>query len=347
MDIKKIILFLGLIALNLSSLQAQSLKKYSGKFRLDNLDVEGTARYSYKDAPEGTSGQTRLFHGDFYFESKEQCMNSEDRIVMWVEDWEKSYEKYYSRLTLSGDNGNLPRTKSEEILYGFPYINKRKVQITVKGQFANNKQVGEWTWTFYDITSGKKLSEIILTFNQDGVIEGPASYHAYDMEDHYKCRFINGQLSPDPIPYVNEYCGRSKLTATLQNGHLVGKYEYVKYENKHISQNYNSDQTRVTVAITTSGQFDDDGNPIGVWTRDNVTAKFDDNGRLLESYYIDDSTGDKISAHIPITKVEINPWLYNNRSLFLMRDSKLGKRKSDSLEDVIEVKIFQRRGAID
>ena len=317
---KKLTIILISILLGIVAMQAQGIKQYSGYFVLPNFNIEGKATYSYKDAADGT----RIFHGPFKFRRSAQELD----LV-----FAKNSQSDYPRLSESDMQAikELIRRK-DATSYGLDISSKDvltqiegrheilQLGATVEGRFEENRQFGIWTWTFFNLIDAKKLCTVTITFNEEGVPEGPASYRAYDMDDNYSLIFVNGELSSDPIHFVDtRYDG--KLWGSLMNGHLVGKYKFAEWRDS----GYDGSTLRSVI----EGEYDTDGNPIGRWVmisypdQQREYANFDNRGNYLWSYYVDESTGDKIDSSFRPYKVEFPSWLYRYREQFLMRSSKL------------------------
>lgn len=181
------------------------------------------------------------------------------------------------------------------------YYDNDRYLVKAQGQFAENRQVGPWKWEFFT-PEGKKLSTITITFDNDGHMDGEAAYTAYDVNDNYSLRFEKGELSGDAIHFVDE-----DKKGTLKDGHLTGHYEYTYYDTK------------------VEGNYNDDGKPVGVWTETNKSgrktfAEYNDAGIHQRSYYIDDTTGDRVEGYLGIYPVSFTPWLSKYKDRFRMRD---------------------------
>lgn len=316
---KKLTIILISILLGIVAMQAQGIKQYSGYFALPNFNIEGKATYSYKDAADGT----RIFHGPFKFRRSAQELD-----LVSAKHSQSDYSGYREC-----DIQKIKDKIREKSAYGYQVSSKRvltqiegrnetllQLGATVEGRFEENRQVGSWTWTFFNLIDAKKLCTVTITFNEEGVPEGPASYRAYDMDDNYSLIFVNGELSSDPIHFVDTR-NDGKLWGSLMNGHLVGKYKFAEWRN--------SGYDGPTLRSVIEGEYDTEGNPIGRWVMTSYPdqrreyANFDNRGNYLGSYYVDESTGDKIHSSFCPYKVKFPSWLYRYREQFLMRSSKL------------------------
>lgn len=315
----KLASILLLMLFGIVAVHAQGIKQYSGYFALPHFNIEGKAIYSYKDASDGT----RIFHGPFKFRR-----SADELDLVSAKNSQSDYSGYRER-----EIQKIKDKIREKSAYGYLFSSKHvltqiegcheillQLGAAVEGRFEENKQVGIWTWTFFNLIDAKKLCTVTITFNEEGVPEGPASYKAYDMEDNYSLIFENGELSSDPIHFVDtRYDG--KLWGSLMNGHLVGKYKFAEWRD--------SGYDGSTLRSITEGEYDTEGNPIGQWImtsypeQQRVYANFDNRGNYLGSYYVDESTGDKIDSSFRPYKVEFPSWLYRYREQFLMRSSKI------------------------
>lgn len=182
--------------------------------------------------------------------------------------------------------------------------------MSVEGTFKDNLQYGTWKWNGSNILlSGNRPEKIVISFNADGYLDGPATFYAGE-RDQYRMQFRNGELIGG-VPIISEW-EDGLLKGTWEGGWLVGPYEYVS-DTWHLK-----------------GTFNQNGYPKGRW----ISEEWDDNGRktveymlysdsgdLLESYRIDDSTGDKMRGGYDVCKVTFVPILYYYIEKFLMRDS--------------------------
>ena len=265
-----------------------NLKVYSGPFNIKGFqrrDITGTAEYTYKEAPDGT----RIFQGEFKFTAAPDQVN---RILEW--------------------RHHLSRQERDELI-------ENGVSLTAQGCFNNDYQVGEWIWSGpwpIGIDNCYKDQIIKYTFSPEGKMEGPATFIGENGDSYTFSIENNEPRGKFNFKTDDKY---STLEATWQNGHLVGEYIFIK-KNRHASPSYRFGRI-------TKGKYNDEGQPIGKWTSEGFDgtisyAIFSDPGICLESYYIDDMTGDKIRTDFRVDPVHFNPAIYNARENFLMRSSK-------------------------
>lgn len=135
----------------------------------------------------------------------------------------------------------------------------------VSGCFKDNRQVGQWKWRKdTPIDYRTEISESIINFDENSVPIG-----SFEMWVGY-----------------GENQKRSWMSCRFENGKII----YVSYRDRGI--------------ITTSGSYNSQGRPTGRWllTGNSVNNRncifvYDANGDCKESYYIDETTGDKVRVY--------------------------------------------------
>ncbi|MBD5217409.1 MAG: hypothetical protein HDS73_02815 [Bacteroidales bacterium] len=169
-------------------------------------------------------------------------------------------------------------------------IIKSGLSLTIEGNFDNDYQVGEWKWSgpwpIYYLDPFYKNQIIKFTFSSDGKMEGPASFIGED-GDSYTFTITD-----------NKPIGTFNLTTAIENYTLKGTWR--------------------------------NGHPIGTWTKSPWSEdayertryiRFSDSGVFIESYSIDDMTGDKLYGDDYDYRYshDFNPSIFKRLDFFLMR----------------------------
>lgn len=141
---------------------------------------------------------------------------------------------------------------------------QNKIYYKTIGRFKNNKQVGQWKWVIVDNQGYREeITETTINFDENGVPNGNfETWKGTDKSSKWSwmsCRFENGKIS----------------SASFHDGDL----------------------------LIASGKYNSKGKPIGEW---NITGKkvqnknchcvYASDGYCTSSYYIDETTGDKINV---------------------------------------------------
>ena len=145
-----------------------------------------------------------------------------------------------------------------------------------EGDFKDNHQVGEWKF------ENSPIGDVRITFDENKRIITGAFSHRYDIYGN------------------NIYCQADGNFMRADDGHLYGPIIYGDKRKNRIT--FIEYRNSVTGFLYGRGDYNLDGKEKGKWLFKqgegdrfkSITAKYDDYGNLLESYYIENSTGDKI-----------------------------------------------------
>jgi hypothetical protein len=160
------------------------------------------------------------------------------------------------------------------------------------GRFSQNKQVGKWIW-ISKLQGSRSINVCVINFNENGIPDGDFDiYHLYH-DYHYKRGEDN--------PYKRSY-----ITGTITNGVIIS------IDSK---EGYNTQIDAFDAAISqVSGRYNREGYPIGKWSFSgsdytdygrNIVVEFDDEGKCIKNYRIDQTTGDKIGLSRAMTRLPI------------------------------------------
>lgn len=147
-----------------------------------------------------------------------------------------------------------------------------------KGDFKNNHQVGEWIFT------NSPIGDVRILFDEDNRTVSGTFVHRYD---------IYGD---------NLYCQAEGKFVRVDDGHLYGPMIYGNKTKRKNRITYIKYINKVTDYLYGEGEYNEDGKEKGKWSYGegegerykSIKAVYDNCGKLLESYYIENSTGDKI-----------------------------------------------------
>lgn len=310
MNIKLLTLFTALFFSCASAFSA-SLNTYSGSFKMNPININSDDNYLSNLSEEEIKNAYSSYFGK---ETKAYLKG------------ESGYYRHNSKVEGKATYTYKDAKDGTRIFHGnFTFDSD---DFSVSGKFADNHQVGTWVYKFAGNTDNdnysfdKEKGTAIITFNNNGEVEGPASYYV-DETNHYEFSIKDGMIDGAiNIVYGPTVC-------TLKKGLFIGKYTY-KNTNKHDNR---SDEYRL-LGIHTEGMFNNDGKPVGKWIQKKEIndysdkkiiepiIQFSDEGELLKSYYVDESTGDKIEYNFFTPKLyKFVPGLFRNYWMLLMRDS--------------------------
>lgn len=147
-----------------------------------------------------------------------------------------------------------------------------------EGDFKNNHQVGAWVFT------NSPIGYVRISFDENNRIVSGTFVHIYD---------IYGD---------NIYCQAEGKFMRADDGHLYGPMIYGNKTKRKNRITYIKYINKVTDYLYGEGEYNMDGRETGKWSYGqgkgerykSIKAEYDNYGNLLESYYIENSTGDKI-----------------------------------------------------
>lgn len=147
-----------------------------------------------------------------------------------------------------------------------------------EGNFNNNHQVGEW------IFENSPIGYVRISFDENNRTVSGTFVHRYD---------IYGD---------NLYCHAEGKFMRADDGHLYGPMIYGNKTKRKNRITYIKYINKVTDYLYGEGEYNMDGKEKGKWSygqgkgerHKSINAEYDNNGNLLESYYIESSTGEKI-----------------------------------------------------
>ncbi len=175
--------------------------------------------------------------------------------------------------------------------------------LAAEGDFKDDYQIGHWVFT-----------------------NSPIGYVEIDFNE--KERIVTGEFSHK---YDKGFCLAKGKFMRANDGHLYGPHIYGVGQRKNRITYFEYDNK--ILHLYGKGEYNLDGKEKGKWIyekdtgvwKKNLTAEYDNNGKLLDCYYIDNSTGDKIKGSIGDVRDFINNNALKNHweklNLLLLRSS--------------------------